>query len=402
MNGSATEGIQLAPGFAFTDHLPSAYRLAYGHVKSTCGSISISRLDGSPNLEVLQEDRQRLGMTVCFSPDGSTMYRFDGRMYAHDLDTGMVRLVEGIPPESSFEEVSLLEVSPDNRFVLFIQTATPQWVRGGAAPSPCRLCRLNADGTGFRVLYEDPAECHLDKVVCNWSQGFLLLHRSSQISDKERDAIWKLDLATNTMTLAGKISEIGWDLAVQLEGNLICWSTFNEGIYLGTLEENGITGKCVTEGSCPAWSPDGKTLAFMNDQHCLTLWDVEREQARKLVWFEPSGLDRVQRRGTSYAVEPVWSPDGQMLWFALTQTRKLRRPKSLSERIRYAYDRVYPLLHNLNPRRTSIYTSYRHQGETFRIGIVDLKTKQVKMRNGFGYGVDWLPDRSESKVTVTV
>jgi len=402
MTDSAIEGIQLAPGFEFTEQLSSAYRLAYGHVKSSCGAISISRLDGSPNQEVLPADRQRLSMTACFSPDGSTMYRFEGRMYAHDLDTGIVRAVHGIPHDPPFDRVRLLEVSPDNRCLLFTQTATPKMVRGSAYFSPCRLCRLDTEGGGFRVLYEDPPDCSLDTVVCDWSRGFVLLRRSGLTSSKDRDEIWKLDLATGAMTLAGRIAEIGWDLLIQPKGDLLCWSTFYEEIHLGVLGENGITRKCVTKGTNPAWSPDGKTVAFMEDQHCLALWDAESEQVRELVWFEPSGLTHAQRRGYSYTVAPVWSPDGQMLWFALTRTRQLPRPQSLPGMIRYAYDHVYPLLHNLNPRRTSIFVGYRHHEQNFRVGVVDMRSQQVKMRNSYGYGVDWLPERSESNVAVTV
>jgi len=402
MNGTVTKGVQLASGFEFTEQLSSAYRLAYGHVKSPCEAISISCLDGSPNQEVLPEDRQRLSMTVCFSPDGSTMYRFEGRMYAHDLDTGMVRVVQGMPREPAFEDIRFMEVSPDNRCLLLTQTTPRKMVRGSAPFSPCRLCRLDTEGGGFQVLYEDPPDCHLDTVVCDWSRGSVLLRRFGLTSSKDRDEIWKLDLATGATTLAGKIAEIGWDLLIQPKGDLLCWSTSNEEIHLGVLGKNGITRKCVTKGTNPAWSPDGKTVAFMKDQHCLALWDAESEQVRELVWYEPSGLTHAQRRGYSYTVAPVWSPDGQMLWFALTQTRQLPRPRSLPGMMRYAYDHVYPLLHNLNPRRTSIFVGYRHHEQIFRVGIVDIRSQKVRMRNGHGSGVDWLPERPESKVAVMV
>lgn len=55
----------------------------------------------------------------------------------------------------------------------------------------------------------------------------------------------------------------------------------------------------------PAWSPDGKTLAF-----------IERTEQGNNVWLMPAaGGDAYQLTETGDCTAPVWSPDGQFLAF---------------------------------------------------------------------------------------
>src|SRR5579862_9599002 len=105
--------IQLDPDYKIADSLFCAYRLAYGHIKSAYPAVYIARLDGSPRQQLLPKDDQRRKATVCISPEGSAVYQHDGQLYAHDLATGTVRALQGIPQEPPFEAVELLAVSPD-------------------------------------------------------------------------------------------------------------------------------------------------------------------------------------------------------------------------------------------------------------------------------------------------
>jgi hypothetical protein len=393
MNEAVTGGIALAPGFEFSDHLASPYRLAYRHIRRSCATISITQVDGSAQGELpLPPKEHPLRRSLCFSPDGSVLYRHDERLYVHDLAAHTVRALPAIPQEPLFDWVQLCEVSPDNRFLLCTQTAMPRFVRGRSGPATSfRLCRVDANGDGFRILYEDLPDYYLFQIACCWQREFALLLCHGQSPATRRGELYRLDLNTGSLESIGYPPQWVGTLIVYPTGERVALSTCDGKIWLGALSELGIRqARIIAGGTAPTWSPDGASLAFMNDQHCLAIWDFQTEQSRELVWFEPPYLTEAQRGGMSCAVTPVWSPDGRMLWFALTQTVPLRFPRRLSGIAALAYRRIYPFFHNLNPRRTSYYAAYRHQAHRHCTGIVDLHTKRVRITEGFEYGVTWI------------
>jgi len=388
MYSSLHQGIQLAEGYDFTDRLTSPYRLAYGHMKRRA-MPTLSNVDGSEPQELHIGDAEQSIQVLCFSPDGRTCYFVNEYIYARHLTNGSIRRLDGTPPLPENAWLSYPECSPDNRTLVFVRTDVT-WTGGGrGSGSPFRLCRISTDGSGLRVLYEDPLDYHLQTISCCWQQGFAVFIRLNQTGSKLNHELVKVDLESGDLELIGHPANPRSSLIIHPDGKRAAWAEWRDGISLCSLESGAIE-KLLSSGSQPAWSPDGTLLAYMEDQHCLCLMDMASGHSRSMVWFEPPNLSYKQRRG-SFAVQPIWSLDSRMLWFALTQTRKLPPPRTLSEVFHAIKHYIYPFLHNMNPKRTSHRVGYRRHYHHHRKGILDLCTRQIVLSTGHLSGVVWLP-----------
>jgi WD40 repeat protein len=395
MDASIYDGIGLAEGFRFTDHMTSPYRLRHRYnyrcgPKEYSSAITISNVDGTEREELLDQEEELRNCPRCLSPDGSTLYYHSEYLYAKDIATGKVRRLDGIPQEPPFDVFRLLQCSPDNRTLVFTQTTTRQMKRGMATTlPPYRLCRVSTDGTDWRVLYEDPPDNNLLQVICCWEQGFILFSRLRMTPEQFNVELWKMSLDSGELEPVHPPTDMEWNLVLSPDSRQVAWASREDGIFQYSLE-NGETRQLLPTGSCPSWSPDGKTIAFMQDQQRLCLLDIESGRTQNLAWFEPSDLSGKQCRG-SYARAPIWSPDGRMILFALAQERKLPLPRSLSEIWQVGCRYLYPTLHNLNPKRTSYHVAYRHTYHLFRAGVLDLTAQEVLLWKGYYHVVDWLP-----------
>ncbi len=88
---------------------------------------------------------------------------------------------------------------------------------------------------------------------------------------------------------------------------------------------DGGRAKQITEGNCddshPAWSPDGKLIAFVSNRGRKPDWDLVAD-----IWVAPAKGGK-PRRFTDLpggAGEPAWSPDGK--WLAFTGSQEERIP----------------------------------------------------------------------------
>lgn len=73
------------------------------------------------------------------------------------------------------------------------------------------------------------------------------------------------------------------------------------------------------EASAPAWSPDGRRLAF----------ESQANDSIYLVNSDGTGLIRLTQSGKAYS--PEWSPDGRSILFTLLQGRNVRTAEFLLE-----------------------------------------------------------------------
>jgi len=114
-----------------------------------------------------------------------------------------------------------------------------------------------------------------------------------------------LGAATVTPSLAPKTSTVGG--SARLVGKLVFQLSSGGEIY--TIDVDGRDLRLLTHGLDPAWSPDGKQVAF-------TRWEGER---RGLWVIDADGAGEELLYGRDLLKEPDWSPDGRSIVFSVQE-----------------------------------------------------------------------------------
>jgi hypothetical protein len=185
-----------------------------------------------------------------------------------------------------------------------------------------RIHKIDADGTGMRVLVEAAAGVHLDQPV--WSpDGSRIAYRSYGNIGVAHD-IWVAnadgsDPRNLTAEMNGEARNPTFSPRLGDGMHRVAFALITQTApfamsQIRTVREDGQVHRAITPVSGylddePAWSPDGTTIVFVRsgqDAHG-DLWTVtpSGSGARQLVDIDPPGPQR----------SPSWSPDGQFIAF---------------------------------------------------------------------------------------
>ena len=168
--------------------------------------------------------------------------------------------------------------SADGKWIVFTSE------RGGSGQAD--IYRVHPDGTGLEQLTNDPA---LDDQATLSPDGKKLAFVSSRVSRTAN--IWILDLKSHKVeNLTGRAN---------IKGD--------------TLKPNGYFQ--------PAWSPDGKWIAFASDRNTVwkghgngTGWEHVQELRIYVVKTDGTGLRKISKDSVCSG-SPKWSPDGKRVVF---------------------------------------------------------------------------------------
>jgi Tol biopolymer transport system component len=170
----------------------------------------------------------------------------------------------------------------------------------------------------------------------------------------------------------------------------VAYADGDPGVHVVTLA-TGEQKRLSIYGSHPSWSPDGKRIAFMGEDYQVWMMEPGGGRPRVLAWCAGKNYPMLVRK-SGWAVTPAWSPDGRLLWFTITKTRRLRKPDpAMVQRIQESDFAEVPEEQREASRKGSLERLYWKS--THKVGIIDLEDRKVWMTDGRWHAVAWSPLR---------
>jgi Tol biopolymer transport system component len=309
--------VELAVGFVLSERIGANRQIAFRKDFSVCLSYADIRDD-----RLLFDDRQ--GSLVCplaWNSRGTTVYHSYAQIYAIEAETAAAKAVTDFPESEQFSVTWILNCSPDEKRLFFRQTfgMFSQETLSGRS----RLCTVGTDGTDFQVLMEEAGGRRIWFSDVHWRRNLVIV---SLTGTEEADVV-AMDLQGENRRSVTQIPIGTGRLPLSPDGTEFAYSADN-GVYVVSVA-TGDHIQLSREGTCPAWSPDGKYLAFIVEPD--ELWLVERATgfSKRIASLKGRNSSVAKRKGSGYANAPVWSCDGRLLAFNLTQARRLRASKTL-------------------------------------------------------------------------
>ena len=377
--------VAAAEGFAFSERLEAANALAFKVIQhgtvqrdgsdeaGIAFKVFVSRADSADRREIFDEGRLSLNCPLVWSPDGRTVYEAHDQIYAIDVATGASQAISRFPEDERFGARSYLQCSPDGSTLFFRQS-----VRDGAGSHSCgRLCMMGTDGKDFRVVQSGWDDRKIQDGAIHWATGNIIFTVAYTAQDGRLTAEYYIaePAGAKPRLIAGNPDSIG-HLALSPDGHTIAIPATDK---LRLISVDGVEiASLPVNAPRPAWSPDGKQIAFTDTDSGLCLVDIASGSVSKCVWFT-DGESSAQPQGADGLTWPLtWSPEGRLLWFRISTKRyrtRLQAP-SVAESFRGAitYDESAEAQRDREFQRHAL----RQISEEYKVaGIVDFAERKV-------------------------
>jgi TolB protein len=202
-------------------------------------------------------------------------------------------------------------ISPDGRWIAFWSDRVQgeRVVRG--------LFVMHPDGSGQRLI--TPPDLSVDgQTPATWSPDSRRLAFSGE--EDQRYGVWLVRLdGSGLRLLAENASEPRWEP----HGTRVGYDNNSApgDVHVETLDVETGARKTIAPGYSPAWSPDGRAIAFVNLDVRTGVTDlfVARSDGG-----DPARITHVDP--STFVVRPVWSPTGRSIAFELASAVYTIRP----------------------------------------------------------------------------
>lgn len=380
MNAERTNGpVRFADDIVTSMHIESRRRIAY----KDRSQVILIRADGTDARVLCQENGARsIDCPLVWSPDGKTLYHSREQVVGIDVASGQMRDATSFPPEDEFGVHWYLECSPDGRQLCYLHHSGQGDSHGNnldrqhqSRSTRTRLCLAGSDGANMHVLLESNADRNLWSAAAQWRHDRVVVNVQGKPDER---GLWTMSTSGANRTRIYPMPITAPKCLALSEHEVACADP--SGICAISLSE-GVRRQISHFGGAPAWSPDGKQIAFMRGDAELWLADAGDGRLNRLAWTEePAGL---QERYFGYDLPPRWSPDGRLLWFAITYTEARVPDPAWIAHLREELRRMeYPESEHDQMIQVSLEASqWTHMPY---IGIVDFETKR-----GWSQPADW-------------
>lgn len=281
-------------------------------------------------------------VTPAWSPDGKTLYLGADGISALELATGRVRkildlprteldltaedsalLVDGATSSTSPVQVKLMQylnnrisrlhVSSDGQTVYYqVRTTSGTEMRES-------IERIGVDGRD-RVQILAPQQDLSELVADGTGRGLIV--------ERWNDSPLRLSFETGRATADAKPDDCTRRASFAPDGRRrVCGGYSSAGSELRIAGTAGGKRHLGVRGSHPAWSPDGKTIAYIHRESELRLLDPVSGKTRRVVLPLEKDLDDPSAI-SSWSRGPVWSPDSRHVLYTLgyIRDRKDKKP----------------------------------------------------------------------------